>query len=391
MDGALSAASLGVPMSTRPLAEQWVSKVRVGLLPTYACNLRCAHCYVDPAAQGPSMSSAQVLELVDACEALGLRALELTGGEPFAWAGHQPVVERLARLCLPVSIATNGTLFAPRHAAALSGSRVSLCLSLDGTASEHDALRGTGGHAKTAAAAALCVSHAIRFDVSCTVTRQSLDAVADIVRCAVELGADSIHVSPVQRLGGRSSSLRDDAWLDDEQCVELLARLSALKPSLPPGFGIYTRSVGIHATVVKHPCAACACWGEFCPSQKYWPAQLFIMPDGEVLPQSLHVHRRHSLGNALRDGLPALLAGYWGSERHKAFQRLTRYVFQDLIRPSGRPFYFWDELMKEASAVPVEQLPDYRTISHPYDHTNEIEEARQAGLLDETDFPRWTR
>jgi len=324
--------------------------------------------------------------LVDQVGALGLRAVQLTGGEPFTWRHHDRALPALAELDIPAAISTNGALLYPAAARALAGSKVSLCLSLDGPSRTHDRQRGVGAFASTEAAAALCRSHAIRFDISSVVTRTSLPAVAATTGAAAALGASAVYFSPLQQLGGRSDKLRAERLTDDE-CVELLAALTVLRDQVPGGFRVYSQNVGMRPTAVKSPCSVFACWGEFCPSTKLWPSRLYVLPDGTVLPQSLHIHPRYALGNAFRDGLADVMGRYWGSRRHGDFKALCRHVYQDLIYGSERPFFFWDELVRQASARPAGELPRYTTVSHPHDHSEAIAQARQAGRLPVVSFP----
>jgi MoaA/NifB/PqqE/SkfB family radical SAM enzyme len=367
-------------MSLSDDARQWTSYLRVGIVPTFGCNLRCRHCFVESVPGDREMSAEQFLALLGQIEALGVLSLELTGGELFHWGAHRAVLRALGRAKLPVTISTNGTLLEPEHLTALAGGRVSFCFSLDGPEAVHDRVRGSGAFARTARAAALCRERDVPFDLSCTVTRSSLALIDAMAACASEWGAGAVLFSPIHRLGGRSEAMAGET-LDDEGCIDLLARVALLRKRAPAGLEIQGRGVDTRVVTVTHPCSVCACWGEFCPSKKYWPTKLSVTPDGEVLPQSLHVHPRYSLGNAFERGLEAVIAPYWGSARHKQFQRLCRYVYQDLIYRSDRLVFLWEELLHQASLRPSEELPAYDTVSHPYDHSAEIEAARRAGTL----------
>lgn len=121
------------------------------------CNLRCAHCFN---ASGPgergmaSLSREEVKALLDEAEALGVRDVVFTGGEPFLLPDMADIaIDALRRF--PVTILTNGTLLAPRIvdrlARAARDSRFSLEIrvSLDAPAeAENDAIRGGGSFAK---------------------------------------------------------------------------------------------------------------------------------------------------------------------------------------------------------------------------------------------------
>ncbi len=373
-------------MSTPTDAERWAHQIELVVVPSFACNLRCGHCFVDQDLASAPMSLAQLAALLRDGEALGCYGFQVTGGELFVWKHSTEALPVLAGLSVPVVISTNGTMLQSKHMVALEGSQVSLCISLDGPTSVHDGLRGAGAFATLKAAAALCVQHGLPFDVSSTVTKTSLPALAATVREAVALGARAAYFSPVQQLGGRSEAQRDQR-LDDDECLDLLAALTLLREKTPTDFGIYSRNIGMRPTAVKNPCSVFACWGEFCPSKKYWPSQLCVLPDGEVLPQSLHIDRRYSLGNALQSSLGSLVQSYWGGPKHAQFQALCRHVYQDLIYGTDQPFFFWNELIYRASRLPFEAIPAHTTVSHPHDHTEEIEQARRRGQLPVVQFP----
>jgi len=367
-------------------AQRWARQVELVIAPTFGCNLSCAHCFVEPAPQRAAMSLADFCGLLSAGEQLGFRSFQITGGELFHWPHHLGALQALAKLAVPTVISTNGCLLAPEHLELIAGGKISLCFSLDGPAQIHDARRGADSFAAMAVAAERCRSHGVDFDISSTVGKAVLPHLAETVRLGVELGARAIYVSPVQQLGGRSAAV-DEELLDDEECLDLIATLTLLEKGLPEGVGVYTRNIGMRVTATKHPCSVFACWGAYCPTKKFWPSQLAVLPNGLLLPISLHVHEQYALGNAFSEGLETLVQPYWQSPDHQRLQSLCRYVYQDLIYPSDQPFFFHSELLFRASALPFEQIPAYGTVSHPHDHTEEIEQARRRGRLPLIQFP----
>jgi len=114
------------------------------------CNLSCAHCFVS---SGPGvdrhamMSRGEVRRRLAEAEALGVKEVYFTGGEPFLNPEMLEILEdTLARA--PATVLTNGTLFTtPRLArlARLAAAALEIRVSLDGDRAElHDALRGPG-------------------------------------------------------------------------------------------------------------------------------------------------------------------------------------------------------------------------------------------------------
>jgi len=125
------------------------------------CNLACRHCFNTSGPRDPWLSPLGVdvirRHLAEA-EALGVREVYLTGGEPLLHPDLFAIVESALRVAA-TTILTNGTLLgdgvADRLAALAAASSYSLELrvSVDGaSAQEHDAARGDGTFAKALAA-----------------------------------------------------------------------------------------------------------------------------------------------------------------------------------------------------------------------------------------------
>lgn len=128
------------------------------------CNLACRHCFN---ASGPKepwlgpLAAAVVRRHLAEAEALGVRELYFTGGEPFLHPEILPLLED-AMAVAPTTVLTNGTLIdealADRLARVAAGSPYSLeiRISIDApTAAANDAVRGHGAFAKAIGAARL--------------------------------------------------------------------------------------------------------------------------------------------------------------------------------------------------------------------------------------------
>jgi pyruvate-formate lyase-activating enzyme len=126
------------------------------------CNLSCRHCFN---ASGPKESwlapldPALVQRYLTEADALGVRELYFTGGEPFL---HRELLALLrdALAVAPTTVLTNGTLIDDAIAdqlAALAGASsysLEVRISIDAaTAAENDAVRGHGSFARAIAAA----------------------------------------------------------------------------------------------------------------------------------------------------------------------------------------------------------------------------------------------
>jgi cyclic pyranopterin phosphate synthase len=104
---------------------------------TARCNFACPYCL--PEGQEPPglLSLQQRLALVEACVALGVRSLRLTGGEPLLHAGLEELVAAVQPLrqrgLAEVALTSNGSLLTAARARALRAAGLDrITLSLDG-------------------------------------------------------------------------------------------------------------------------------------------------------------------------------------------------------------------------------------------------------------------
>jgi hypothetical protein len=125
------------------------------------CNLACRHCFNASGPRDPWLASLPadvILRSIAEAEALGVRELYFTGGEPFLHPEILPLLEA-ALAVAPTTVLTNGTLIddgladALAALAARSPYSLEVRVSLDAaTAEANDAVRGRGTFARAMAA-----------------------------------------------------------------------------------------------------------------------------------------------------------------------------------------------------------------------------------------------
>lgn len=114
----------------------------VSIVVTRACNLSCPYCDRRDGS-GQTMTTSQLLRMLDEMAAMGTRRIILTGGEPLLRPDFFEILDRANAHGFRVNLNTNGTLvprFADRLLIGIHGLRVSL----DGDRETHDRIRGTG-------------------------------------------------------------------------------------------------------------------------------------------------------------------------------------------------------------------------------------------------------
>lgn len=217
---------------------------------TYACPLRCVHCYSE-AGRRPSreLSHDDKLRVVDAMIALRPGGITLAGGEPLLVRGILDIAARFVEAGIPVGISTGGW---PRRSGAIAGTRLftQVTVSVDGaTAEVHDRIRGRVGSFDRAMAALADLIEAVgllrsaggagpRVGIDCVVTRSNRHQVDDFcTRLAPTLpGLDFLTFGAVVPTGlANRGSFAEAELLTDEQAGWLASdserlRLQSLVP-----------------------------------------------------------------------------------------------------------------------------------------------------------------
>lgn len=160
---------------------------------TYACNLKCSHCYATAGKLWrDELSTDEAKRAIDIFDRAGVTVLAFSGGEPLV----RPDIFQLTRYAadkgMYVAMATNGTLITKEKAREMKQAGVQFTqISLDGASAEtHDAFRGIeGAFEKTIAGIKNCVDEGFFVEVSTTATKANYREIPDIIGLSEELGA----------------------------------------------------------------------------------------------------------------------------------------------------------------------------------------------------------
>jgi len=115
---------------------------------TTGCNLRCKHCYIEPSRMTELRLEAIRDVLDEFQEMQGLRLL-ITGGEPLFHTRFREINSLLPEYAFRKVLLTNGVVLSEELAESLNVDEIQV--SIDGTESGHDALRGKGTFKKAMA------------------------------------------------------------------------------------------------------------------------------------------------------------------------------------------------------------------------------------------------
>ncbi len=199
---------------------------------TGACNLFCAHCWVDAGARvsAPHVPTQTLTRLIKEFAAMGGDGIRFTGGEPLC---HPDWLELLRYACETgfqrIMLQTNGNLLTDTHVRALAEldfPGLSVQISLDGAeAPTHDRVRGDGTFTGAVAAIRRLVGAGFgpRVTLAFTEMRHNLEDLPTLLELAADLGVGSV-VTGTLVTGGRAEKNSQCAPPTPDQYLRILGR-----------------------------------------------------------------------------------------------------------------------------------------------------------------------
>ncbi|GAA0366302.1 radical SAM protein [Streptomyces blastmyceticus] len=225
---------------------------------TYACPLRCSHCYSESGRRPTrQLHPPDMLRVTDALISLGPRVVALSGGEPLVVRGIFEVAERLRRAGVKTSVNTSGWVMSRSVAERLAEAFDEVIVSLDGaTAEVHDRIRGrAGSFGRVMTALGMLDDVArrrraegarrLRFGIDCVVIRSNIGQLerfaTDIARRFPELHTLAFNAAVPEGLAGRPEFCRYEL-LDHDMVVRMAGeeQLRRLRELAPPTVTVFT-------------------------------------------------------------------------------------------------------------------------------------------------------
>lgn len=275
------------------------------LAPSYHCNLKCKHCYIESVRD--SLSKEVVLKVLDEWNEIVLEErgryggiFHLKGGEPLLIPYLSEVLEKLKELrSLRLMITTNGTISnetlfeqLAECKRALNGF-VLLIVSLDGATEEtHSILRGKGRFLQTLNFLKKLREFNIDFQLNCVLHMENMHEIEKYLKLAREYGAKQVNfLYFIPRGKGANFSSRKISHFTYFACVNNAyynrSNRELLNGSLPD---LINRNLGF-----SNECVA------------GYRGLLYITPTGKVYPCPNMVFDEFSLGNILKEPLKDIL------------------------------------------------------------------------------------
>lgn len=290
---------MGIP--DRPLEIIWDI--------TYACPLRCTHCYSESGRRPTrQLDHRDLLRVADAIIAMEPYGVSLAGGEPLAVAGVLEVAERMSAAGTKVALFTGGWTMRPDLVDGIARHFFRVSVSLDGaTAEVHDRIRGRRGSFDRAMNALALLDGAARkrrlrgaqrlaFGIDCVLVRSNFHQVDDMCTAIAprfpELAFVSFGAAVPEGLASRDG-FAEHELLDDARVALLGSRDYAqhLRSIAPAGIQVTATD---NLALQMHP--------DRIRRGTFFPA-LQIEPDGEVRAMPAY---EGTIGNVLTDSAAEL-------------------------------------------------------------------------------------
>ena len=204
---------------------------------TTRCNLSCRHCYSRATAERSpdELTTAEAFALIDALAQWGIGLLVLDGGEPLCRDDFLDIASHAAARGIMTGVGSNGCFIDERMARDMVTAGVrTVSISVDGAdAATHDPFRGKAGAFDEALRAASALKAAgLPFQFNSVIRRGNLSQVADMLRLAVESGADAAEFFDLVEAGRAADECRDEVLSPDER-REVMAWLAEAQVECP--------------------------------------------------------------------------------------------------------------------------------------------------------------
>ncbi len=158
---------------------------------TYACNLKCRHCYSTAGRPwDDELSTEEALSVIEILADAGVTSVAFSGGEPLLRKDFFELVSRLKEYGVYVAVATNGTLLTEEMVSRLKSQGVEYVqISLDGLRETHEKFRGIAGiYDRVLDGIKNAVNAGLTVCISTTATKMNLRDVPEMMNLAEKLG-----------------------------------------------------------------------------------------------------------------------------------------------------------------------------------------------------------
>jgi MoaA/NifB/PqqE/SkfB family radical SAM enzyme len=307
------------------------------------------------------MRQALDLDLLTAClddaAALGYRQLEVSGGEPLLYDQLADLLTHARALGMLTSVTSNGMLATAERWGRIAPLIDLAAISIDGTPSEHDAIRRrTGAFVATARNLETIRASGVPFGLTFTLTQHNVDSLDFVVHFAAHSGARSVHVRPLT-LHGRAVTDLPDAR---PHSVDLaFALLESIRLGRELGVTVHVEALTADqlrtrraALVPARPIANLTCVAPV----------LVVDADATVTPLTHDVSPRLALGSLEQARLATLARDWLRTGRGDALADACARTWNELTAPPARSAVHWHNEVAARTRRPLVALRPTRQL-----------------------------
>jgi len=276
--------------------------------------------------------------------------LSVSGGEPLLYPGLREICAEAQRMRMMVTLVTNGSVMTGERIAGIRDVVDGIAISLDGAPARHNQMRGLPqAFQMMEKRLKLLRRESMPFGFVYTLTRDNLSELEWAADFAVEQGAATLQVHPIEEYG---RALSDDALQSLTQqetataclVVECLRKIHEGKLIIQLD-SLHRNSLPVEPDEIAH-------WKTGLDRGHRYLGEivspLVIEPDGTVVPLRYGFPRSFALGNLYERGLDQM-ARHWARRRSGAFCDMYRKTLKR-VRTSRDQFFNVYEMMAEEAA-----------------------------------------
>lgn len=253
---------------------------------TYRCNFNCIHCYSRTRTHTNELTYKDKLRVADNLIRNKVFIVNLGGGEPLLCEDCVDIIRYMTSHGIAVNLSSNGWKTSDEQIASLKKAGLNgVSISIDHVDEHiHDAVRNQQGSFQEACKTIRkYVSADIKVYISTTITSKNYDALEDIIRLGVSLGAYGVDLKRVKTMGNALD--RNDLELTNIEQNVLYTNIPIWKENYPINISLVYGTKRIEGIDAGCPCGK---------------TSLAIMSNGDISPC---VYNSYTIGNAVRDDI----------------------------------------------------------------------------------------
>ncbi len=202
---------------------------------TNRCQLRCRHCCFDAATKKTAeLPLATWIRILHEARDLGVVDVDITGGEPLLFDDLDLVVREACALGFKPSVQTNAVFLDEQELLRLEAAGLKrLMISLDGSQSTHDWLRGDGMFELVSRNALRALRRGFQVRLNAVAMKSTLRGLPALIRWAGDSGFRLVSIFAFTAQGRGAHLVNEEMGYSEwSKSIEILTNVAAQYPSL---------------------------------------------------------------------------------------------------------------------------------------------------------------